>query len=296
MIRRLLSSWPPRLGGMRHSARVNGIGMDPRVERERNVRHRLRILDLATRLPALHIAPAFSCIELVDTCYFHLMDDGDRFILSKGHGAMAQYAVLTELGVISEDDFLNACQSGSHLGGHPDRGNPGILASTGSLGHGLPIALGVCLGDRELGSRATTFVVVGDGELMEGSMWEAILLAPTLGLSNLVVLVDHNGSIARGHIRDVHPNLLPLVDKFTAFGWQALEVDAHRFEEIMDAHGQWDRQRPLVIVGHSIKGKGVSFMEGNPIWAYRSPSAEEYQIAVAELRADQSQRSEERNA
>jgi transketolase len=246
-----------------------------------------RILEISQLLPALHVAPAFSCLELVDTTYHFLMDHpsngSDVFILSKGHGAMAQYAVLETIGVMSNEEMLSICQPGSRFGGHPDRGNPGIIASTGSLGHGLPIALGIAKGAHEKNESSHIFLVMSDGEFMEGSVWESLLLAPTLGIFNVTILVDHNKSISRGKIPEMHPNFMPLKPKIEAFGWQVEEVNGHSVEEIVSAFRIKDKNMPLAIIGNTVKGKGISFMENEPIWAYRSPNKKEYELALHEL-------------
>lgn len=248
---------------------------------------RIRILEVSQRLTALHVAPAFSCLELVDTAYYFLMSEpisrNDTFILSKGHGAMAQYAVLETLGVMSEEEIFSVCQPGSKFGGHPDRGNPGVIASTGSLGHGLPIAIGMALAKLELHETGSIFLVMSDGEFMEGSTWESLMLAPTFKLNNLIVLIDHNKSISRGKIPIMHPNFLPLKNKIEAFGWEVFEVDGHDTEDIYQAFMRRDTSLPLAIIGNTIKGKGVSFMENEPIWAYRSPNKEEFKKAVSEI-------------
>jgi len=248
---------------------------------------RRRILAVSQKLPALHVGPAFSCLELVDAIYRHLMrldtDYPDTFILSKGHGGMAQFAVLEELGVLSKEDLDFTCQSGGRLGGHPDYGLPGVEASTGSLGHGLPIALGMALADRERKQDRIIYVVMSDGELQEGSNWEAFLLAPSLGITSVIAFIDSNGFNARAPLKENHPNIYPLSDKFRAFGWEATEIDGHNHTEIINAvHGR-QRDRPLVVIANTIKGKGVSFMENKAIWAYRSPNLEEYELALTEL-------------
>ena len=250
-------------------------------------RHRRKILEVSQLLPALHVAPAFSCLELVDVIYYHCMqgrdDASDIFILSKGHGAMAQYAVLESLGIMTIDQFLSVCQPGSPFGGHPDRGNPGVIASTGSLGHGLPLALGLARGAVESGENKNVMLVMSDGEFMEGSVWESLLLAPSLGLRNISIFVDHNKSISRGKIPKMHPNLLPLAPKIEMFGWETAEVDGHDSAAILEAYRSRSGDRPLAVVGHTVKGRGVSYMEDEPIWAYRSPNPEEYRLALSEL-------------
>ena len=248
---------------------------------------RRRILEVSQKVDALHVAPAFSCLELVDAVLNYGVDQpvggADSFILSKGHGAMAQYVVLEELGILDPEAVNLISQRGSRIGGHPDRGVPGIIASTGSLGHGLPLALGIARGQREHAIVGHVFVVMSDGELMEGSVWEALLLGPSLGITNVTVLIDHNGSISRGDIANVQPNLLPIVPKLEAFGWHTCEVDGHNTAAIVDAVRTRSALAPRAIVARTTKGKGVSYMENQPIWAYRSPNQDEYQLALSEL-------------
>jgi transketolase len=252
-------------------------------------RYRSRILEVSQRLTALHVAPAFSCQELIDCCYCELMqrdrDPKDTFIMSKGHGAMALYAVLEGLGIMSRAEMDSVCQPGSSIGGHPDHGLPGVEISSGSLGHGLPIAVGLARADLELGQERTIYVLMGDGEMMEGSVWESLMLAPSLGIKNIVVLVDHNKSIARGSIPLNHPNMLPLADKIAAFGWEVAEADGHSQAAIVQAISSRSRTRPFALVAHTVKGKGVSYMENKPIWAYRSPNPAEFAAAMQELTA-----------
>jgi len=249
--------------------------------------YRRRILEVSQRVAALHVAPAFSCLELVDCCYFELMRrDGpapDTFLLSKGHGCMALYPVLEALGVMSREDLDSFCQPGSHICGHPDHGLPGIEISSGSLGHGLPIAVGMARADLELGTKRTIYVLMGDGEMMEGSVWESLLLAPSLGITGIVGLVDHNKSIARGYIPTNFSNMIPLAPKVAAFGWEVAEVNGHSQEEIVNAIEGRSRTKPFLVVAHTVKGKGVSYMENKPIWAYRSPNPQEFLQALHEL-------------
>lgn len=257
--------------------------------RQRCLRMRKRILDVSQTVPAMHIAPAFSCLEIVDAIYFGLMRHQkdapypDTFILSKGHGAMAQYAVLEELGVLAPEDLDEAGKAGGRLGMHPDYGLPGIEASTGSLGHGLPIALGMALADKVLGIDRVVYVVLSDGELQEGSNWEALLLAPTFRLANIVSVVDLNDCVSLGNISRIHPNFYPLGDKIRAFGWETAEVDGHDERAIVDAVASRQGLAPLLLIAKTIKGKGVSYMENEPIWHYRSPSPAEYRLALQEL-------------
>lgn len=255
--------------------------------RRRCRRQRRRILEVSQKVDALHVAPAFSCVEIVDTIMNVAMDapygGSDVFILSKGHGAMAQYVVLEEAGILDPASVNTISQSGSSIGGHPDRGVPGITASTGSLGHGLPLALGIARGKHESHDLGRVFVVMSDGELMEGSVWEALLLGPSLSITNVTIVIDHNGSISRGDIANVQPNLIPIAPKLAAFGWDVLEVDGHDPAALAQALASATQALPLAIVAQTVKGKGVSYMENQPIWAYRSPTPDEYEQAIAEL-------------
>jgi transketolase len=197
---------------------------------------------------------------------------------------MAQYAILNARGQISDEDLFSVSQAHGKLGGHPDLHIDGVSASTGSLGHGLGIALGMAVAWKERGKESTVSVVMSDGELMEGSSWESLLLAPTLHLSQVTVVIDHNKSISRGKIPDLHPNLMPLAIKIEAFGWAVYEVDGHDTAAIVEAWNSANKDpRPCAIVAHTIKGKGVSFMEDIPLWAYRSPNKMEFRQAMQEL-------------
>ena len=264
-------------------------GFDVGASKARCRRFRRRILDISQTVPALHIAPAFSCLEIVDTVYFGLMDHGgpgrapDTFILSKGHGAMAQYCVLEERGVLTREQVDSCGKDGGELGMHPDLGIPGIEASTGSLGHGLPIALGMALADRSDDPNRRVFVVISDGELEEGSVWEALMLAPTLKLNNLIVIVDLNDFQSLGQISKIHPNFYPMLPKIEAFGWEGVEVDGHDQRAVYDAVQRRTATKPFLALARTIKGKGVSYMESVPMWHYRSPNAQEYAQAIREV-------------
>jgi transketolase len=257
--------------------------------RQRCLRYRRYILDISQRGVVLHIAPAFSCLELVDAAYHELMrraPDGstpDTFLMSKGHGCLSQYIVLEDLGVLTAAHLESYCKPGGVLGSHPDYGVPGIEAATGSLGHGLGIAAGMALADKVRQQDRTIYVVMSDGELQEGSVWEVMMLAPSLGLTNLVALVDLNDFQSLGRTSETLPNFYPMVDKVEAFGWECRDVDGHDTGAIVDAVRGRSGTRPLMVLGRTTKGKGVSYMENVPIWHYRSPSPEEYQQALSEL-------------
>jgi transketolase len=266
--------------------------LDLAASRTRCRKYRRRILDLSQRIGALHMAPAFSCLEIVDSIYFGLMardeagGQADTFILSKGHGVLAQYVVLEELGLLSSEELDNFCTPRGRLGGHPDRGLPGIEVSTGSLGHGLPIAVGMALADKVQKADRRVFVVLSDGELQEGSVWEALMLAPTLGLVNLIAYLDLNDFQSLGQIRKIHPNFYPLEEKLASFGWEVRQADGHDAAALVNAGQAREGSKPLLVVARTTKGKGVSFMENVPIWHYRSPSPAEYQVALRELEAN----------
>jgi transketolase len=250
---------------------------------------RKRILAVSQKVSALHIGGAFSCLEIVDTIYHGLMrhdaagNSPDTFILSKGHGSMAQYAVLEQLGVIPPEEMDATCQPGARRATHPDYGLPGIEASTGSLGHGLGLAVGMSLADGILQHDRHIYVVMSDGELEEGSVWEVMMLAPSLGVKNVIAVVDLNDFQSLGRTSKILPNFYPVAEKIRAFGWEAVEVDGHSPQAIHDAILARKGDRPLMVVARTIKGKGVSYMENVPMWHYRSPNPQEYQQAIDEL-------------
>jgi len=260
--------------------------------RRRCLAYRRRILDISQQVTAMHVAPAFSCLEIVDVIYHGLLRCdwsrgtpafADNFLMSKGHGCLSQYVILEDLGVLTKTDLDHYCTPQGRLGAHPDYGVPGIEASTGSLGHGLGIATGMAYADKIKADGRCTYVVLSDGELQEGSTWEAMMMAANLALENLVAFVDLNdfGGLAR--MSEGHPAFYPLLDKVRAFGWEAIEVNGHDAQALYEMTMGRSGKRPFMVVGKTVKGKGVSFMEHVPIWHYRSPSKDEYAKAIAEL-------------
>jgi len=221
--------------------------------------------------------------------YNELMADNDDFaqsdvfIMSKGHGAMIQYVILEERGILRREDLDKYCKPDGILGAHPDFGNPGIRASTGSLGHGLGILVGQAYAEKLKGSPVRFFAVLSDGELQEGSTWEAISMAASLRLGNVTIFVDNNDFSSLERMSDAQPAFYPVVEKFVAFNWSAEEVDGHDSPALRRAYDSLAADRPRVIVARTIKGKGVSFMENVPIWHYRSPNSEEFAAAIAEV-------------
>jgi transketolase len=264
---------------------------DLSAARRRCLAYRRRILDISQRVSALHAAGAFSCLEMVDTIYHGLMRRElgapprfvDSFLMSKGHGCMAQYVILEALGILTGQDLDLYCTPSGQLGCHPDYGVPGIEASTGSLGHGLGMATGMAYADRIRGEDRAVYVLLSDGELQEGSSWEAMQMAVNLKVDNLVAFVDLNDMASLSRMSETHPAFYPVLDKLRAFGWEASEVNGHDAGAIHDAVTGRQGGRPFVLVGRTVKGRGVAFMENVPIWHYRSPSKDEYARAVAEL-------------
>lgn len=270
-----------------------GGDFDVAASRKRCLRYRHRILDISQQVTALHAAAAFSCLEMVDTIYHGLMrrtgaSEGsgpfaDTFLMSKGHGCLAQYVILEDLGVLPKDDLDRYCTASGRLGAHPDHGVPGIEASTGSLGHGLGIATGMAYADKIQGHDRHVYVLLSDGELQEGSTWEALMMAANLRLNNLVAFLDLNDFSSLERMSQRHPAFYPVPDKVRAFGWEVAAVNGHDAAAVFAAVAGRGGEQPCMVVGHTVKGKGVSFMENVPIWHYRSPNREEYARAIAEL-------------
>jgi transketolase len=262
---------------------------DARAARARCLRFRRRILDISQQVGALHIGSAYSCTEIVDCIYYGLMrrfPDGkspDTFVMSKGHGCMIQYVILEEMGVLSRRDLDLYCKAEGRLGCHPDYGNPGIEASTGSLGHGLSISVGMALAERGRKSGGVIYTVLSDGEVQEGSTWEAVMMASSLGCANLVAFVDNNDFQSLGRTSETHPSFYPLKEKFEAFGWETAEADGHDSAAVFQAVTSRRGDKPFMLIGKTTKGKGISYMENVPIWHYRSPSKAEYEQGVIEL-------------
>jgi len=263
--------------------------VDVDVAQQRCKNYRRRILEISQQVQALHIASAFSCTEIVDAIYNNLMRSGDAqtspdtFVMSKGHGCMIQYVILEERGTLTREDMDLYCKKGGILGCHPDYGNPGIEASTGALGHGLSMALGMAHAEKIKKSDGIVYCVMSDGEVQEGSTWEATMMASSLGIDNLIAFIDNNDFQSLGRTSETHPSFYPVLDKYHAFGWEAVEVDGHDTKAIYDAVMGREGGKPLMVNCKTTKGRGVSYMENVPIWHYRSPNPEEFQKALAEL-------------
>jgi len=228
-----------------------------------------------------HLGSSMSMVEILRVLYDDVLRyrptdplwaERDRFILSKGHGCLALYALLADKGFFPIDELLGFCRPESRLGGHPERGKvPGVEASTGALGHGLPIGVGIAIALRIKHSQARVVVLTGDGEINEGSNWEAAMSAAKHRLSNLTVLVDYNKLQSYGPTSEVL-DLEPLTDKWRAFGFAVKEVDGHDVQQLKVALASlpFEASRPSAIICHTIKGKGFPFAEGNPEWHHKS--------------------------
>lgn len=235
-----------------------------------------------------HLGSSLSIVEILTTLFFKEMNTlgplRDRFILSKGHGAPSLYAILSLKGLIPQDQLLTLRVIDSPLQGHPVKDAlPFMDASTGSLGQGLSIGIGYALASRYKQEDRRVFVILGDGELQEGQNWEAAMAASKFKLDRLTAIVDYNKFQNDGSIEETMP-LEPIVDKWQAFGWHVQEVDGHNVQQLLEAYGNCPLNgRPSVIIAHTIKGKGVSFMEGNMSWFCKVLDEEAYALSMKEL-------------
>lgn len=262
----------------------------------RATRIRMRDLRMVYEAGLGHPGGEFSAIDILATLYFGVLrhdptrpddPDRDRFVLSKGHSAAALYTTLAEAGYFDPAELSTFMAPLSRLNGHPDRNKvPGVETNTGPLGHGFPVAVGIALSGALDGSDRRTFVLTGDGELQEGSMWEAAMAASHYGLDRLTVIVDRNG-LQQGDRTESTIRLEPLGDKWRAFGWSVREVDGHDHAALLEAlrATPYEPGRPSCLIAHTHKGHGVSFMSDQVAWHHHVPTADEFQRATAELQA-----------
>jgi transketolase len=256
---------------------------------------RARIIETSHRTGMPHLGSCLSCVDILTALYFSVLridpkrhDDPnrDRFILSKGHGAPALFQVLAMRGFYPEDMLKDFGEDGSYFGEHPPTPGhlPGVEAATGSLGHGLPMGLGMALSQRILGRNHRVYALLSDGECNEGSIWEAALFAPAQKLENLAAIVDFNKWQATDRSENVLA-LSPLIDKWRAFGWSCYEIDGHDMRALTETLSRLPdgSGKPIAIIAHTVKGRGVSFMEDDNNWHYRIPTAEEVAMAKKEL-------------
>lgn len=252
---------------------------------------RAKIIELSYRKGVSHVGSALSCVDVLTTLYWDVMNidprrpsrpNRDRFIMSKGHAATVYFVSLCKRGFFQEKVLDTYNEKGSILVEHPNPGSaPGVEWGTGSLGHGLSVASGIALASRIAKKPYSVFVLMSDGECNEGEVWEAAMFAAGQRLSNLTAIVDLNGWQATGRSREVLA-IEPLVEKWRSFGWDAVETDGHDFRRLRKVLAKSSR-KPRVVIAHTVKGKGVSFMEDDNNWHYRIPSREDYEKSLHEL-------------
>jgi transketolase len=257
--------------------------MNELTQRSKSIRK--NILDMIYTTRASHIGSCFSVVDILNILYAKILDvdpkfpkklDRDFFIMSKGHAAAALYSTLAYYDFFPIQELVDYCKNGSRLAGHITANVPGIELSTGALGHGLSVGCGIALATKK-----KVYIILSDGECDEGSIWEAALFAPHHYLNNLTVIIDYNKIQSCGLINEVL-NLEPFANKWRSFNWEVLEVDGHNFVDL-DRAFAYQASLPKVIIAHTIKGKGVSFMENNLIWHYQSPDEIQYDQAKKEL-------------
>ena len=259
---------------------------------------RRRTIETSAHAKIPHLGSCLSCIELLTALYWQELNinpetpnsrDRDRFVLSKGHGAPVLFQVLAERGFFPVEKLADFGKPGSVFHEHPPKPGyiPGVEAATGSLGHGLPMALGMAIAQRIQGSKNRSYALLSDGECNEGSIWEAAMFAGGQGVSNLTAIIDYNKWQATGRSQDVMA-LEPLAKKWEAFGWHTQQINGHDFDSIIKAlnSARSETKKPSVIVADTIKGKGISFMEDDNNWHYRTPNAEELEAALRELKEE----------
>ncbi len=255
---------------------------------------RQRIFITAEKGGLGHLASCYSCLEILYTLYAkHILrydknapfsKGRDRLVLSKGHAGLALYAVMCQFGLLSWDEFETYLQPGSHIGGEPCmRDLPGVEATTGSLGHGLCMGVGMALAQKMDRTDARTFVIIGDGECEEGTVWEAAMSAAGFHLDNLIVILDCNQIQKMTTIKETigSDNWW---NKWESFGWLVKEVDGHNILEIERVLNEKNTsEKPLIVIAHTVKGKGVSIMENNPLWHFKLPNRKERKVFIKEL-------------
>lgn len=256
---------------------------------------RRKAIEMVYKAKASHIGGALSMADLLAVLYLEWLKidprnaadpERDRFLLSKGHACTGLYATLALRGFFPTEELETYSRDGSRLLSHTSHKVPGIELSTGSLGHALGVSCGLALAAKRQNRNFKTICMVSDGELNEGSNWEAILFAPHHQLGNLTLIVDYNKIQSFGTVEEVL-KLEPLHSKFESFGWEVLEIDGHDHGQIRDALSKTalNQEVPSVIIAHTIKGKGVSYMENKLLWHYRSPTSEDFEKAITEIGA-----------
>jgi transketolase len=260
----------------------------------KSIHLRKKTLEAIFEAGAGHTGGGLSCLDILNVLYNRILNVSpetfssatrDRYVQSKGHSVEALYAVLAERGFFPEAELKTICHYKSHFVGHPTRHIPGIEMNTGALGHGLPISIGMALAGKMDNASYRVFTLLGDGELAEGSNWEAALAAAHYKLDNLTAIIDHNTLQITGRTRDVCSNE-PLDEKWRAFGWAVKVVNGHDFSELTDALNKpAEKEKPTCVIANTVKGKGVSFMEDVAKWHHGVPSEAELKQALSELDA-----------
>ncbi len=267
--------------------------MDERELKLKSISYRKTILEIIKHAGAGHTGGSLSCVDILNVLYNHVLNvtpenfddpNHDRYVQSKGHSVEALYTVLADKGFYPRDDLYTLNRYGSHFIGHPTRKIPGIEQNTGALGHGLSIAVGMALAGKKDRRAYRVVTLLGDGELAEGSSWEALMTAAHYQLDNLTVIIDRNEYQITGRTEDVN-GLEPLADKFVAFGCAVVECDGNDIHALMQTfdHLPFAVGKPNLILAHTVKGKGISFMEAGSKWHHRVPNDSEYAQAIAEL-------------
>jgi len=260
----------------------------------KSVQLRKKTLEAIYGAGAGHTGGSLSCLDILNVLYNRILNvspetfsdpNRDRYVQSKGHSVEALYAVLADCGFFPEADLKTICHYQSHYVGHPTRHIPGIEMNTGALGHGLPISVGMAIAGKMDGAPYRVFTLLGDGELAEGSNWEAAMSAAHYDLDNLTAIIDHNTLQISGRTRDVCSNE-PLDEKFRAFGWAVKIVNGHNFSELTEALSKTaEPGKPTCVIANTVKGRGVSFMEDVAKWHHGVPSDAELKQALGELDA-----------
>jgi transketolase len=254
---------------------------------------RRRMLQLIADAGAGHTGGGLSCLDILNVLYNRILNvtpettdspTRDRYVQSKGHCVEALYAVMSERGYFPDSDLNTVCHYKSYYVGHPTRKIKGMEMNTGALGHGLPICIGMALAARQDAATFRVFTLLGDGELAEGSNWEAAMAAAHYKLDNLVAILDHNTLQITGHTKDVMSNE-PLDEKWRAFGWEVRSINGHDYAALTTALTTPHPGKPLIVIANTVKGKGVSFMENVGKWHHGVPSETELTQALAELTA-----------
>ena len=267
--------------------------MDTAELARKSIAYRKTILTIIKQANAGHTGGSLSCTDILNVLYNQVMNvtpetfaspDRDRYVHSKGHSVEALYTVLADKGFFPREELDTLCQAGSHFVGHPTRKVPGIEQNTGALGHGLPVAVGMALAGKKDGRSYRVFTTMGDGELTEGSIWEASMSASHYKLDNLVVIVDRNTLQITGRTEDVM-QLDPLDARFAAFGYAVRHVDGNDVAALSDLFAQlpFEEGKPNLLLAHTVKGKGISFIEDQANWHHHVPTDQELSIAIGEL-------------